>query len=354
MKLHQSRLQADLSRIRDAVADLAAGVREAVNEAVRGVTSRDEERMYAVILDDLPYNRASRALDRDCHHFVARHIPAAGHLRFVSSVLRLSMELERIGDYAVTICRVGVHLEDDLPEDVRGDIRDLADQSSQMLERATRAFLQGDAALAKESKAMAKVVDRTHDRAMDELVRHSEERSLMDVLRIQTIYDKLERVSDQAKNICEEAIFSTTGETKEPKTYRVLFLDGEGDFLAPLAEALARRSHPNTGAYAGRGLVAAAEHHPSLLQLAEELELDVPQERPLALEALLPYPADYHVIVSLNLPRSALPPIPFHTILQRWTFEVPASASAPKAELVREILASITHLMEKLRGADAS
>ena len=48
-----------------------------------------------------------------CHSFVARHLPSAGHLRFVSSVLRLNVALERIGDYAVAICtRVGAALRE--------------------------------------------------------------------------------------------------------------------------------------------------------------------------------------------------------------------------------------------------
>jgi hypothetical protein len=268
-------------------------------------------------------------------------------------VLRLSIELERIGDYAVTICRVGVHLEQDLSEDMRADIRELVDQSSRMLRQATSAFLRGDAALAREAKGMAKVVDETHDRMLDELIRRSESRSTMDVLRIQTIYDKLGRVSDQAKNICEEAIFSTTGETKQPKVYQVVFVDEDGSFLAPLAEALARRAHGTLGAYTGRGLTAAVEHAPSLLQLTDELDLDLGNDHPLVLEPLVSYPADYHVMVALNVPRSALPAIPFHTVLRRWTIEIPAG-TASKADMVRELMALITDLMEKLRGADAS
>ena len=70
---------------------------------MHALLTRDRELAAEVILGDLPINREVRAIDALCHAFVARHLPSAGHLRFVSSVLRLNVELERIGDYAVTI-----------------------------------------------------------------------------------------------------------------------------------------------------------------------------------------------------------------------------------------------------------
>ena len=72
-----------------------------------------------VVLGDLVVNRRVRKLDSKCHAFVARHLPSAGHLRFVSSVLRLSIALERVGDYAVIIARELAQLESPPPQQVR-------------------------------------------------------------------------------------------------------------------------------------------------------------------------------------------------------------------------------------------
>ena len=353
MRHYESRLQADLSKIQNEVGRIASSVRQSVDEAIHGLLARDRDRMYAVMIGDHPINRATRQLDRDIHAFVARHIPAAGHLRFVSSVLRLNIGLERIGDYSVTICRVGVHLEGDLPQAIQDDIRTLADQSSRMLELATRAFLKNDADLARDTAKLSKRVDSTHDRVFATLVEHAESLSLMDIIRLQTIYDKLERVSDQAKNLCEEAVFVTTGETKQPKVYKVLFIDADDRFLAPLTEGLARRAFPGSGQYTSAGLNPAASYDPSLSVLEDELQLDLGGPNPTRLASLAAYPAEYHVIVALNLDYSQLPEIPFHSALQRWTVDVP-EGDAPKAELVRELNAKLTDLMEMLRGDSAS
>ncbi len=352
MKIHETRLQRDQAAIHEETGRIAVGVREAVDEAVHGLLAGDRQRMYRVILEDHRYNRAVRANDRACHEFVARHLPAARHLRWVSSVLRLNIGLERVGDYAVTICRVGVHLESALPQPIQDDIRGLADQSSRMLELATRAFLKGDADLARETARLARSVDVTHDRVFRALIEHHAELPLMDVIRLQTIYDKLERVSDQAKNLCEEALFVTTGETKQPKVYKLLFLDADGAFLAPLAAALGRRRHPGSGRYAAQGLQVADAWHPSLLALRDELDLDLDGPHPMPFEGLAPFPAEYHVIVTLNLRPDQVPEIPFHSIHLDWQIEVPPG-DAPKADLVRDLQHRISDLVETLRGEDA-
>jgi len=353
LKHHETRLQADLSAIREEVGSLADGVRMAVDEAIRGLLDANPDRMYQVMLQDHRFNRQSRKTDADCHAFVARHLPAAGHLRFVSSVLRLSIALERIGDYAVTISRVGVHLDQPLPQSVKDDIRTLADQAIRMLELSTRAFLKGDAALARDTKKMAKRVDKTHDRIFSSLVSAGSEHTLLDVIRIETIFDKLERVSDQAKNICEEAVFATTGETKQPKVYRVLFVDADDGFMAPLAAALARRAYPGSGEYGSTGLAAAERQDKALATIADQLQLDVADTLPTTFNEDEVQSKAHHVLVALNIDVAQLPRVPFHTILLDWQLPDPRAESGETREQVSELNGRIATLMETLRGEDA-
>ena len=57
----------------------------------------DNELAYLTVLGDNPINRNSRKLDSLCHAFIARHLPSAGHLRLMSSIVRVNVALERIG-----------------------------------------------------------------------------------------------------------------------------------------------------------------------------------------------------------------------------------------------------------------
>ena len=254
MKRYEARLNHDLNAIQKRVAGIADAVRAAVNEAVTGLETFDKERLYRVVLDDHPINRESRAIDAMCHTFVARHLPAAGPLRFVSSVLRLNIGLERIGDYAVTMGRVGVQLNQPIPENLMKDIRELADQTISMLRTATRAFLEENADLARETKPIAKEIDVVYDRMFHNIVTADDGRPRTEVVRILTILDQIERVSDQAKNICEEAVFVATGETKKPKVYKVLFVDRTNTLVSQLAVAMARKAFPESGEFNAAGL----------------------------------------------------------------------------------------------------
>ena len=76
MSTHANRLERDLEALRRQVADIGDRVSAAVRAAVASLLDRDVDAGFAVVLGDLPINRDVRALDADCHRFVARHLPA--------------------------------------------------------------------------------------------------------------------------------------------------------------------------------------------------------------------------------------------------------------------------------------
>ena len=359
MKLYEERLATDRAAIRDRVAAMAVAVRAAVNESVCGLEDRDHARLYKVILDDHPINRESRAVDTLCHAFVARHLPAAGHLRFVSSVLRLNIALERIGDYAVTICRVGVQLARPVPSTLLEEMRGMADQAIEMLQTAMKAFFDADADLGLETKRVAKEIDELYSQIFHELVDSGDQRSDLELVRLLTIFDQLERVSDQAKNICDEAVFVATGKSKAPKVYKVHFVDETNSLVSPLAVAMARKAFPESGSFSSAGFQPADAVSPALSRTADRLGLDVEGLTPSSFaddEAL----STYHVIVLLQPNEETdLPDIPFRSILLRWGLGEPPSGDdtavdARLDELTQDLRTRIRDLMVTLRGEDAS
>lgn len=353
MSHYEARLEQDLSALRKRVGDMADAVRMSIDRAVEALIQFDRPRLFRLALDDHPINRETRAIDALAHAFVARHLPAAGHLRFVSSVLRLTIALERIGDYSVTIGRVAVKLERPLPESVRADISALADGAIRMLERANRSFIEGDAQLARDARKQAATIDRVHDRVFDEML-NEHGRSEVELVSVLTILGRLERVSDQAKNIAEETLFAVLGETKPPKQYPVLFVDPVGDLHSPLAYALAHKSHPESGRYAAAGLDAPDALSPVLAGLSDRLGLQ-PPHAPVSLRPLRQSPAEYHVIVMINMTDiSLLGPVPFHTSVVQWQVDPDPDGEARLELLAHELGSHIRELMELLRGPDAS
>jgi phosphate transport system protein len=360
MSGYEQRLAADKNEIRTRVSEIGERVHDAVVSAVDALLRRDEAACARVMLGDLPINREIRAIDKLCHAFVARHLPSAGHLRFVSSVLQMNVAIERIGDYAVTIAREGVQLTTLPPADISNDMRTLAAEGAAMLRNAITAFAQRDADLARKTKPHAKTLERSYAHVFRELVRHGSQLPLADAFAVLTVFHRLERVSDQAKNICEETLFELTGETKPPKQYQVLFVGAGNTLVAPLAVALARKAFPESGVYASAGYAAGEALSPALEQLAGELGLDLTGMTPAPLDSGREALEQYHVIVCISSEaRAKIKEVPFATAILVWELprlsQLPTQAVKPQLHEFSQFLAAqIRELMVTLRGEGAS
>ncbi len=353
MKHYEERLEHDLQEIRDAIVAVGRMAADALPKAVQALLERDLALASETILGDHPINRKTRAIDRKCHAFVALHLPSAGPLRFVSSVLRLNVALERIGDYASTIAKHAVQLDAKPPEVVRRDISMMADQAAAMLKQAMQSFAEGNAELARGTMKMADQVDATFDNVLADLVRETEAgaTSVRDSFALLVVFNRLERISDQAKNICEETVFAATGDTKAPKRYGVLFVDERNDARSVMATAIAARAFPESGRYASAGWSPAAAVDPDVVGfMAPRVDLSgtVPTQLDTTRESL----DGYHVVVGLEPGlRDRIPELPFQTVLVEWRLESPAD---DLEATYRELSMRIRDLMVTLRGEEAS
>ena len=93
MGRYEERLEADLTALRSRVVALGGTLSKALEDAAEAFTTVDVPLASRVIIGDHAINREVRHIDALCHAFVARHVPTAGHLRFVSSVLRLTIAI---------------------------------------------------------------------------------------------------------------------------------------------------------------------------------------------------------------------------------------------------------------------
>lgn len=363
MSHYEERLEADIERIRTKSAELGQLIEDNVKRAVHALGRLDRAGAGEAILADQRINRLVRANDHLCHVFVARHLPSAGILRFISAVLRVNVALERIGDYAVTICREIVQLSESPPPNIAGDIELMAEQSRKMLKASIKAFLAQNAELARGTRVMAATVDDTMDRVFDDLIREGEAQSrpVQDLFGLLMVFNRLERISDQAKNICDEAIFAATGDLVRPKTPKILFVDQRNDCWGLLAEGIARKAFPDGGKFRSAGYEAGDAAQPVLASYLAEKGMDLPDLVPTALPETRDELDDFHVIIGLGTrPREHLANLPFRTVLLEWdVFEPEGEPEGdPTVEdlerVSRELRLRITDLMETLHGEDAA
>jgi len=361
MSHYEKRLEADLWKIRDSLSTISSQIESALKNAIQALLSGDDKLAYSVMLGDRPINRAVRRLDKMCHSFIALHLPSAGHLRFISSVMRVGIALERIGDYSVTICRQAVQLVRPPHEILARELELMADQARQILNKALTAFLTSNADMAKTTISMCDQTARIFDAAFESLANSEGDWTKKELFALLVVCNMLLRVSDQAKNLCEETIFAVTGESKDPGVYRILFIDEDNSCLGQMAEAIARKNFPHCGEFSSAGRVAAGALNPHLVPFMEKRGIDMSAAAPKQLNTDPSFLGLHYVIVSLQGPvKSYMQAVPFHSIAQEWEVGEPPAPDATPEEaeealesIYREIAPLVHDLIEKLRGVKA-
>ncbi|MEL7447607.1 MAG: PhoU domain-containing protein [Pseudomonadota bacterium] len=361
MTHYEQRLQQDLDRIKRRVASLGGLVKNALDDAVRALLTGNEPLAHMTVLRDGPINRKTRAIDDLCHQFIAVHLPSAGLLRLVSTIIRANIALERIGDYAVTICRESMQLGDVPRNETASELEELADKARIMLSQAIDALNAMDAELAHSTIQNASNLQRELEAVYDSLIDNERLQDRGELIAVFVVFNMLKRVADQAKNLCEETIFAATGETKPDKTYKIVFVDRSHRLVSRMAEAIARKNYTDRCEFASAGSSPAGDVHPALSDFLDQHSIDVGDCLPRAIDDGSFDLTRQHVVVSVAGPiRSHVQKLPFHTTALEWDIgpEPDAAASAAEVqqrleEIYRELAVQIRDLIELLSGPDA-
>lgn len=360
MSHYEERLEHDLDALRQRIADMAGHVESALHNALRALQKNDSALATSTILADHPINREMRAIDADCHAFIAVHLPSGRHLRLLSSIIRANISLERIGDYAVTIACASEQLSEPPSGHMARELERFGGEVMLMLGQSFKAFNELNADLAKGTMVLETSMEFDLDGIYAELMANPEHTSAKSLVNTFSVFTHLKRAADQAKNLCEEAVFAVSGETKTPKVYNILFIDRDNACLSQMAQAIARKSFPGSGNYSSAGAVPGAAVEASTATFLAGLGHEVDGLQPRAIDYSEHELAELHLVVSLQGAVSGyLPVLPFHTPGIEW--DLGADQLTPGAPLqeeqlkaaYRELSSQIGDLMRLLRGPDA-
>ncbi|MEO5330406.1 MAG: phosphate signaling complex protein PhoU [Magnetococcus sp. YQC-5] len=359
MPIYEKRLQQDLNQIRQTVTTMGEGVETALKNAMQALFNGNEALANMTILMDYPLDRQCKELDHLCHIFIARHLPSAGHLRLISSCLRMIYDLERIADYAVNICREALDLKTPPTGVLKLEMEAMANSSRTMLHQALTAFAEENAGLAKSTIEMNAQLGAGLDTAFRDLVEEGDShvghsRYVMDLY---VIFNTLERVGNRAVNLCEEVIFWLTGEMPSEKIINILFLDEENSTLSLMAEAIARKGYDKQCRFFSAGRQASREPHAFVVEFMKGVGCDLSKQLPKSLETVDINTMD--IIISLQGPvRSIIERPPFHTVVLQWDVgSLPEAADKSAAmrrfeEIYRELAIQLRQLMDIVTGKE--
>lgn len=357
--LYDERLLQDLDEIRGRLRDVGDQVRENLRHAIQAVVQVDRRLANETIIKDRAVNEALKELDHWCHLFVVRHLPSAGHLRFVSAVLRLSVALERTGDYATTISRVALGLSERPPGTVRRDVEMMGEQAVKAVAVSMEAFLESNVEKAQLGLGIASQVATSYVNAYEDLISAGEadRRPIRDLFGLLLVLRMLNRAADQADNGCELTIFAVTGERKDTKHYRVLFVDQHNAMMSKLAEIAATSAHPEAGSFTSAGIRPAERYSENLEAFCRDRGIPLPaDDAPRSFDDALDTDRHYHVIVGLGVdPADSMEEIPFRTVILDWDLEKDGvTEDSPPEEAYRALVFRIRQLMETLGVRDGA
>ncbi len=361
MSHYEKRLEQDISLIRHKTAELAEKVETSIKNAVRALLTGNTSLSYETIIRDNIINRDNEEVSKKCYAFIARHLPSAGHLRRVSSILHVCVFLERIGDQAVAISKVAVQLSAPLDEVMTRHVERLEEESWHMLHQAVKAFNEDNSELAKSTKRLDSQVDHSFKSAYDDLSNEENKEKWMikDLLGMLSVCYSLERVSDLSKNICEKTIFSVSGQTKIRKPVKILFLAESNNYLVQMAEAIGKKSFSECGRFASGGKLMERESDVLFTGFMKDNGLDFESKSYATIE-MLPRLDEYTVIVSLQGGVSSYISVtPFNVVVFDWEVgphlsEVPTENKQQQFHKTFHLLADKIHdLMEIMRGEEA-
>ncbi len=214
MKQHTSRAFAqELEQLRDMVLRMGGHVETAIAEAMRALVERDPDLARKCIREDHAVNKMEVDIDELCVSILARRQPAAEDLRLLISGLKISTDLERIGDLAVNMCERTLDLLEVPALKPLIDLPRMAELAGGMLSDALNAYVKGDAELAQEVCIRDDLVDRLNEQVFRELITYIMEdpHTISQALALMMISRYLERIADHATNISEMVIYQVKG-----------------------------------------------------------------------------------------------------------------------------------------------
>ncbi len=205
----------DLRGLRSGLLKMGGVVERQIADAIESLVERNTGRARETIERDAEVNRMDTEMDERCIRLLALHQPAASDLRFITTGLKITTDLERIGDNAVNICERAIELNEEPQLKPYIDIPRMAEIAQSMVKDSLDALMREDPALAREVIERDDEVDQLNYQIYRELLSYMAEdpQTIPRATRILFVSKYLERIADHATNIAEMIVYMVKGST---------------------------------------------------------------------------------------------------------------------------------------------
>jgi phosphate transport system protein len=206
-----------LHALQDEIALLGSMVEKAIERSVDALTRLDCNLAREVITGDAAINAKRWRIEEQAMTLIATQQPMAGDLRVIASVIHITTDLERMGDYASGIAKIVLMHGDQALLKPLIDVPRMAEAATSMLRRSLDAFVRRDVETAKAIAVEDDIVDALYDQVYRELLTYMIEdpHTIQRATWLLWVAHNLERIADRVTNICERVVYMVTGKIEE-------------------------------------------------------------------------------------------------------------------------------------------
>ena len=205
----------ELAKLKQKLLRMAGLVEESIELAVAGLKEQKDEPALEVIDREKDVNQMDVEIDEACLRLLALRQPMAGDLRFITSAMKIGVDLERMGDLAVNIAEQAVELNKVPLLKPLIDIPRMAKMAQTMVRDALNAFINRDDLLARDVCCRDDEVDSLNDQIFRELLTYmmQDPATIPRAVGLILVGRHLERIADHATNIGEDVIYLVKGKS---------------------------------------------------------------------------------------------------------------------------------------------
>ena len=223
----------DLEEIQARIMKMGGMVESAIIGSAKALQDRDAELAEKVRVDDKAIDALEEQVNEDGARVIALRAPTASDLRTVLTVIKISANLERCGDYAKNMAkRASVLIEMPQVNGSNASILRMSREVQLMLKDALDAYIQRDADLAEQVIQRDVDVDQMYNALFRELLTHMMEdpRNITPAMHLHFVAKNIERMGDHVTSIAEQVIYLVTGsmpDDSRPKKDKTPYMSEE-------------------------------------------------------------------------------------------------------------------------------
>jgi len=210
----------ELQEIKDDLIYLGALTEKAIQQAMTSLSDRNSDIARKVIKEDNEIVKMDTDIEERCIKILALRQPTAIDLRFITTAIKITGHLERIGDMAVNIAEKGLQLNEEQQLKPYIDLPRMTDLVGAMIKDSLDSFIMSDLKLAEKVQQTEQVIDDMNEQIFRELLTFMMEdsKSIHRSLLIMQVSKNLERIADHAKGIADMVTYMVTGECVRHQT----------------------------------------------------------------------------------------------------------------------------------------